>query len=113
MKSINKETLNSFAEDLDQVRDQVRAKLGHEDAKYIRKIIAIQRISEITARILMVMGFISPLLWVVAVLLLAFAKILDNMEIGHNVMHGQYDWMNDPNINSKDFEWDILGDAGS
>ena len=23
----------------------------------------------------------------------ASAKILDNMEIGHNVMHGQYDWM--------------------
>ena len=24
------------------------------------------------------------------------AKILENMEIGHNVMHGQYDWTSDP-----------------
>ena len=28
------------------------------------------------------------------------AKILENMEIGHNVMHGQWDWMNDPDIHS-------------
>lgn len=107
------EKLNAFAEKLNKLRDETLAKLGAEDARYIRKLILIQRSSEIAARILMVMGFISPLLWVLAVLLLGFAKILDNMEIGHNVMHGQYDWMNDPNINSKSFEWDILGDAGS
>ena len=28
------------------------------------------------------------------------------MEIGHNVMHGQFDWMNDPKLSSKAFEWD-------
>jgi NADPH-dependent stearoyl-CoA 9-desaturase len=28
------------------------------------------------------------------------------MEIGHNVMHGQFDWMNDPKLSSKGFEWD-------
>ena len=28
------------------------------------------------------------------------------MEIGHNVMHGQYDWMGDPAISSRNFEWD-------
>jgi fatty acid desaturase len=32
---------------------------------------------------------------------LANAKILDNMEIGHNVMHGQYDWTGDPALNSQ------------
>jgi linoleoyl-CoA desaturase len=30
------------------------------------------------------------------------------MEIGHNVMHGQYDWMRDPALNSRRFEWDIV-----
>ncbi len=34
------------------------------------------------------------------------SKILDNMEIGHNVMHGQYDWMKDPRLDGKTFEWD-------
>nr|WP_278259582.1 acyl-CoA desaturase [Nocardioides convexus] len=28
------------------------------------------------------------------------------MEIGHNVMHGQWDWMNDPEIHSSTWEWD-------
>jgi len=37
---------------------------------------------------------------------LGAAKILENMEIGHNVMHGQWDWMNDPEIHSASWEWD-------
>jgi linoleoyl-CoA desaturase len=37
---------------------------------------------------------------------LALAKILDNMEIGHNVLHGQWDWMRDPKIHSTTWEWD-------
>jgi linoleoyl-CoA desaturase len=28
------------------------------------------------------------------------------MEIGHNVMHGQWDWMRDPKIHSTQWEWD-------
>ena len=34
------------------------------------------------------------------------AKIIENMEIGHNVMHGQWDWMRDPEIHSSTWEWD-------
>jgi fatty acid desaturase len=37
---------------------------------------------------------------------LSLAKILENMEIGHNVMHGQWDWMNDPQIHSSSWDWD-------
>ena len=37
---------------------------------------------------------------------LSAAKILENMEIGHNVMHGQWDWMNDPHIHSRSWDWD-------
>jgi linoleoyl-CoA desaturase len=29
------------------------------------------------------------------------------MEIGHNVMHGQWNWMNDPEIHSTTWEWDM------
>jgi fatty acid desaturase len=28
------------------------------------------------------------------------------MEIGHNVLHGQWDWMRDPKIHSSSWEWD-------
>jgi fatty acid desaturase len=109
----NSEHLESFAYDLDALRAETVAKIGDKDARYIRRLIAVQHSLEILSRILMVLGFISPALWVLAVLMLATAKILDNMEIGHNVMHGQYDWMNDPLINGRNYEWDIAGDADS
>ena len=38
--------------------------------------------------------------------MLGIAKIRENMEIGHNVMHGRWDWMNDPEIHSSNWEWD-------
>jgi len=113
MQKPDTRTLDQFAEELDQIRSDAMSEVGEKDARYIRRLIGIQRSSEIIGRIVMVLGFISPALWVIGVGLLALAKILDNMEIGHNVMHGQYDWMNDPNINSRNFEWDIAGDGGS
>ena len=45
---------------------------------------------------------------IAGVLFLALAKILENMEVGHNVMHGQYDWMHDPDLDSNKYEWDIV-----
>ena len=42
---------------------------------------------------------------------LGAAKILENMEIGHNVLHGQWDWMNDPRINSSTWDWDTASTA--
>ncbi|MEA2480306.1 MAG: NADPH-dependent stearoyl-CoA 9-desaturase, partial [Thermoleophilaceae bacterium] len=42
---------------------------------------------------------------------LGAAKILENMEIGHNVLHGQWDWMNDPVINSQAWDWDTASTA--
>ena len=33
------------------------------------------------------------------------------MEIGHNVMHGQWDWMNDPEIHSSTWDWDTASTA--
>jgi len=33
------------------------------------------------------------------------------MEIGHNVMHGQWDWMRDPTIHSTSWEWDNASPA--
>jgi fatty acid desaturase len=44
--------------------------------------------------------------WAAGTATLGVAKILENMEIGHNVLHGQWDWMNDPVINSSTWDWD-------
>jgi linoleoyl-CoA desaturase len=45
-------------------------------------------------------------LWLLGTASLSAAKILENMEIGHNVMHGQWDWMNNPEIHSSTWDWD-------
>jgi fatty acid desaturase len=99
---LTKDQLKSFGEEMDQIRHQVIAEIGEEDAEYIRKVLKAQRGLEVAGRAL----FYLPPAWPVAVAALSLSKILDNMEIGHNVMHGQYDWMGDPGINSRIFEWD-------
>lgn len=107
------EQFSSLEEELNEIRDEALSDVGQKDADYIRKMIRLQRWIEISGRITLMLGFLHPFFWVLGVLSLALSKILDNMEIGHNVLHGQYDWMNDPNINSRHYEWDIVGDAGS
>lgn len=92
---------------LDELRDRVVADLGERDREYIYSIIKAQRGFEIAGRGLMYLGFLPPV-WLAAVAALSVSKILDNMEIGHNVMHGQYDWMREPGLNSREFEWDTV-----
>jgi fatty acid desaturase len=99
------EQLDSFGEELDAIRARVVADLGERDASYIRKVIRAQRGLEVAGRGLMFAGFFPPA-WLGGVTALSLSKILDNMEIGHNVMHGQYDWMKDPELSGKGFEWD-------
>lgn len=104
---LNQQQLDSLAADLDAIRDSVRADLGERDAKYIRRIIRLHRGLEIGGRVMMPFGFIPPV-FAAAVASLGLAKIIENMEIGHNVMHGQYDWMNDPSLQSQTYEWDTV-----
>jgi fatty acid desaturase len=47
--------------------------------------------------------------WLLGTAALAYAKSVENMEISHNVLHGQWDWMNDPEIHSTTWEWDMVG----
>lgn len=113
MKALSKVDYDKLADQLDGVREHINAKVGQEDAQYIRKVIVMQRVFEWGGRALILLGFLTPILWAVGVLFLALGKIIDNMEIGHNVMHGQYDWMNDKFINSRSYEWDIACDGES
>ena len=97
--------LDAFGRELDAIRERVIADLGERDATYIRRIITTQRALEIGGRGLLEFGFLPPA-WLAGTAALSVSKILDNMEIGHNVMHGQYDWMNDQAVNGHAFEWD-------
>ena len=97
--------LDALGAQLDAIRDAVIADLGQRDADHIRGVVKLQRGLEVSGRILLMAGVLPPA-WLGGVAALSVAKILDNMEIGHNVMHGQYDWMQDPALDSATFEWD-------
>jgi fatty acid desaturase len=105
LPDLTPQQIESFGAELDAIRERVVADLGERDASYIRKVIRAQRGLEVAGRGLMFAGFLPPA-WLGGVTALSLSKILDNMEIGHNVMHGQYDWMKDPDLTSKGFEWD-------
>jgi fatty acid desaturase len=101
------EQVEEFGREMDEIRQRVVADLGRADVEYINNIIKTQRGLEIAGRGLMFAGFLPPA-WIAGVTALSLAKILDNMEIGHNVMHGQYDWTRIPELSSQRFEWDTL-----
>jgi fatty acid desaturase len=103
--TLTREQLEAFGQELDAIRARVVADLGERDADYIDKLIRTQRGLELAGRALLFLGFVPPA-WVGGTAALSLSKILDNMEIGHNVMHGQYDWMKDPRLDGKTFEWD-------
>ncbi len=103
--TLTPEQLEAFGRELDAIRARVVADLGERDADYIDKLIRTQRGLELAGRALLCLGFLPPA-WVGGTAALSLSKILDNMEIGHNVMHGQYDWMKDPRLDGKTFEWD-------
>ncbi|MEO9224661.1 MAG: acyl-CoA desaturase [Acidimicrobiales bacterium] len=97
--------LDEFGAEMDAIRQSVVDDLGTRDTDYIARMIRLQRALEVAGRGMFFVSFLPPA-WIGGVAALSLSKILDNMEIGHNVMHGQYDWTNDPALNSKRFEWD-------
>ncbi|MGY1690103.1 fatty acid desaturase family protein [Geodermatophilus sp. SYSU D01105] len=99
-----------IGKELDEIRQEVVDTRGERDARYIRKVIDVHRKIELGSRaVLLASGF--PPAWIVGTIGLSVAKILDNMEIGHNILHGQWDWMRDPKIHSTTWEWDMASPA--
>ncbi len=107
--------LDAFGNELDALRARQLATLGAADARYIRRVVAGVRWTGVAGRALLFLGaFVHSVLipaWIAGVVLLALSKILENMELAHNVIHGQYDWMGDPQLQGSTYEWDIVGTA--
>ena len=102
---LSPEDIEQIGVELDAIRQEVLDTRGARDAAYIRKVIATQRYLELASRGTLLFSAFPPA-FVLGTAGLGVAKILDNMEIGHNVMHGQWDWMRDPKIHSSTWDWD-------
>jgi fatty acid desaturase len=100
--------VETLGRELDTIRSEIEEELGANDAAYIRRAIFLQRTLDVAARIVIHRSR-TKAGWVLGTIALAAAKSIENMEIGHNVGHGQWDWMNDPEIHSSTWEWDMPG----
>ncbi|CAO5177574.1 NADPH-dependent stearoyl-CoA 9-desaturase [Frankia sp. AiPs1] len=108
--SLSAGEIEELGEELDRLRAEFLASRGEDDARYIRRVITAQRGLEAGGRMMMFASLLPPA-WLAGTAMLTLAKILENMEIGHNVLHGQWDWMCDPHINSTTWEWDFASPA--
>ncbi|MEZ7239185.1 fatty acid desaturase family protein [Rhodococcus sp. GXMU-t2271] len=100
--------IEELGREFDAIRRDIEDARGLRDARYIRNTIRLQRVLEIGGRAALFGSRRRPL-WLLGTGLLSLSKIIENMELGHNVMHGQWDWMNDPEIHSTSWEWDQTG----
>jgi len=107
---LSPEDVHAIGQELEAIRRDVLESRGARDAAYIRRVIQVQRSLELGSRAVLLFSKWRPA-WVVGTAGLAVAKILENMEIGHNVLHGQWDWMRDPKIHSSTWEWDHASPA--
>ncbi len=102
---LSADQLDQLGKEFDALHDDVYSDLGDRDRKYIVSMIEMHRRLAVMGRVLLLFSRHKPA-WVAGTISLSAAKILENMEIGHNVMHGQWDWMNDPQIHSSSWDWD-------
>lgn len=104
-RDLTDDEAEAFGRALDALRAETLADLGQRDVDHIRRVIRAVRYTEVAGRALLHFGF-GPVSFGLGVAALATSKILENMEVGHNIMHGQYDWTRDPALDARTYEWD-------
>jgi linoleoyl-CoA desaturase len=107
---LSDEQIEALAREFDAIRDRVRGELGDRDRRYIESMIEMHRRLAVISRVLLLAANNRPAR-LAGTAANSAAKILENMEIGHNVLHGQWDWMNDPRIHSSTWDWDTASTA--
>jgi fatty acid desaturase len=105
LAELSPEQIEELGREFDAIHDEVYNDLGERDRRYITSMIAMHRRLAALGRVELLASRFWPL-WILGTATTSMAKILENMEIGHNVMHGQWDWMNDPQIHSSSWDWD-------
>ncbi len=112
MHRLSEEQMEEIGKEFQAIHDEVYADLGERDATYIRSIIQFHRRLGALSRIVLMASRYEPA-WLLGTAGLSVAEVLLKMEIGHNVMHGQWDWMNDPSIHSSTWDWDTASPSSS
>jgi len=110
-RKLTPEELNQLGRELDELKNSIVKDLGEKDVEHIRNTIRFVRYTDVAGRLLLHFG-IDPVTFALGSATLGISKIFENMEVGHNVIHGQYDWTCDPELSSKVYDWDHPCPAG-
>jgi linoleoyl-CoA desaturase len=105
-RELSPDELDEFGRELDLLRAEVVADLGQRDVDHIRAMIRAANYSEVAGRAMLHFG-LGPVSFVGGGAALSLSKVLENMEVGHNIMHGQYDWTGEPDLDGNTYEWDL------
>jgi fatty acid desaturase len=102
---LTEEQIEQLGRECDAIHDEIYEDLGDRDRRYITSMIEMHRRLAVLSRVELLASRYRPAWWL-GTASLSLAKILENMELGHNILHGQWDWMNDPQIHSSTWDWD-------
>lgn len=98
---------STFGKEISAVGQKVRSKMGPEDIEYIRNVQKTSRGLEFAGRSLLHAGR-GPLSFIAGSTSLWIHKQLEAMEIGHTVLHGAYNNLEDNDgLTSDDFYWRV------
>ncbi|MDB4984977.1 MAG: putative LINOLEOYL-CoA [Myxococcaceae bacterium] len=104
-EAANDPRIIAFGLALDALRREVEAKVGEEDAQYIKRIGALSSAMEILGRGLIYIS-VDPVTFGLGVSALWLHKALELMEIGHPALHGAFDGLPDADkYASETFKW--------
>ena len=119
---LTEQQIDEFGREIEAIYDEAIESRGERDRQYILKVIRAQRTMALAGRIIIYAALLFLPGWphllagwpaTITLLLLGgsmlgIAKIIENMELGHNILHAQWDWMNDSEIQSNTWEWDNM-----
>lgn len=108
-----KDPYRAFGEELDALRRRAFARVGEEDARYVRRLHRFSRAMEIAGRVLIHVSP-EPLTFTLGAFALFVHKQLQAAEIGHTALHGAYDHVAGAEaFRAEGFRWDTPIDERS
>lgn len=103
---IPNQEIEKFAKEIDFIYHEAKSKLGVEDLIHIKNMAELSKNLEHTGRTLIHLSK-DPFTWSAGVLALGYHYLLEFTELGHNILHGQYDSIPGNNeILSSTWKWD-------
>jgi linoleoyl-CoA desaturase len=105
LSQVNPALYDQIEQEIDAIRQRYRAKLGPKDVRYIKGLRRASRAFEAIGRGLLWVSK-EPISFSLGVLFLWLHRNIESIEIGHNVLHGQYDYFPEiPQFHAHNFKW--------